>query len=41
MCNANTWFFCRDAKFAIEGMFWRMTKKEILELLERKEQDFA
>jgi hypothetical protein len=25
----------------IKGMFWRMTKKEIVEWMERKEQEFS
>jgi hypothetical protein len=35
--NTNKWFCCRDWEFVIKGMFWRLTKKEIIEWLERKE----
>jgi hypothetical protein len=35
--SANKWFCCWDRDFVIKGMFWRPTKKEISEWLERKE----
>ena len=38
---ANKWFHCRDRDFEIKGMFWRPTKKETTDWLERKEWDFV
>jgi hypothetical protein len=38
---ANKWLCCQDQESVIKGMFWRSTKKEIIEWLERKEQKFA
>jgi hypothetical protein len=40
MC-ANKWFCCLDLKSVIEGIFWKLTKKQIFEWLEGREKEFG